>query len=465
MKQTIARLLGLLIVVAMVLSGCNLIEVDPVMQLDEDLEALKKDYATVLGTYDGGEITKEDVIAMFLYQYSYYSYMYSMMGASLDETTVESMKQNALESYAQIVAIDKQFDNLGLSFTDEELKTIDEQAEENYQSTYDYYYELAEGDTEELKAKQTEYNLFSEGYTREIIYEDTMSQAKYAKVEESVFAEITEVSEEDLQVAYEEKVDSDEDTYDGNYSSFESAMATEGSAVCWMPEGYRTVKHILLIPEEDVLQAVVDARSAYDDAQDALDDLNSEMDALKDDDEEDMAENAEEQRTAEEIQKDIDEAEAKLPELKKTVEKAEADCLASVQDKLEEIYGRIEAGEDFDALMAEYGEDPGMQSEPAMSRGYYVCKDSTSWDENFTAGSMLLENVGDVSETPVISTSGIHIIRYESDVTPGAVALEDVREELTESTLEEMRYEAFNEQILEWVEAINPQYNVAAFTF
>ena len=37
-----------------------------------------------------------------------------------------------------------------------------------------------------------------------------------------------------------------------------------------------------------------------------------------------------------------------------------------------EIDARLAGGEDFMALMAEYGEDPGMQNEPTATRGYYV---------------------------------------------------------------------------------------------
>ena len=113
--------------------------------------------------------------------------------------------------------------------------------------------------------------------------------------------------------------------------------------------------------------------------------------------------------------------------------------------------------------MAEYGEDPGMQSEPSMTTGYYVSADSTNWDENFTRGAMVLENVGDVSETPVISSSGVHIIRYEADVEAGAVPLEEVREQLYDSLLESERLDYFNEQLAAWTEAIHPQYFADAF--
>ena len=69
--------------------------------------------------------------------------------------------------------------------------------------------------------------------------------------------------------------------------------------------------------------------------------------------------------------------------------------------------------------------------------------------------AMLLENVGDVSE-PVLGMSGVHIIRYESDVTPGAVPLEDVRDELYDEDLTTLREENYTALLEEWVAAINP---------
>ena len=76
---------------------------------------------------------------------------------------------------------------------------------------------------------------------------------------------------------------------------------------------------------------------------------------------------------------------------------------------------------------------------------------------------MALANVGDITETPVISTSGVHIIRYESDVTPGAVALDEIHDTLYEDTLETMKQDHFDSELESWISALNPQYNVSAF--
>ncbi len=76
---------------------------------------------------------------------------------------------------------------------------------------------------------------------------------------------------------------------------------------------------------------------------------------------------------------------------------------------------------------------------------------------------MALENVGDVTQTPVISTSGVHIIRYESDATPGAVPLEDIHDALYEDTLDDMKSEHFNTELQSWIDALNPVYSLENF--
>ena len=90
--------------------------------------------------------------------------------------------------------------------------------------------------------------------------------------------------------------------------------------------------------------------------------------------------------------------------------------------------------------------------------GYYVSADSTSWDTAFRDAAMLLSNVGDVSE-PVLGMSGVHIIRYESDVTPGPVPLEDVRDQLYDEALAAAREENYAALLEGWVAALNPVYH------
>ena len=60
MRHALVRLAALLVVLMLVLTGCNLIGIDPIMQLDEDFAKLKKQYSGVVASYDGGEITQDE---------------------------------------------------------------------------------------------------------------------------------------------------------------------------------------------------------------------------------------------------------------------------------------------------------------------------------------------------------------------------------------------------------------------
>ena len=64
---------------------------------------------------------------------------------------------------------------------------------------------------------------------------------------------------------------------------------------------------------------------------------------------------------------------------------------------------------------------------------------------------------------PILGASGVHIIRYESDVTPGAVPFEDVRDALYDETLSRLREESYAAQLEEWVAALDPVYHYDAW--
>ena len=465
MRHTLVRLTGLLIVLTIVLTGCNLIGVDPIMKLDEDFAKLAKRYSGVVASYDGGELTQADVMASFSNMYSNYSQMYSMFGYSMPADMVTTVEQSVVEDAVKNVAIAKQMEARGLKLDDEKLTELQTEADEHYKELYDTFYASVTEKDEAVHAKQTEYNMAVNGFTKDALYAIEVAEANKELVEQNVRDEISDLSDEELQAAYEAKLKEDEDKYSASGSSLESDMTSEDALVSWMPEGYRTVKHILIIPEESVLNAYKDARNAYEDAQSDLDTLNAELEELSHDHEAEEGEEEEPHRTAEEIQADIDAAQAKIESLKADMDKAAEDCLAAVKDKTDEIYAKLDGGEDFAALIEAYGEDPGMQNEPTKTRGYYVSTGSTNWDKNFTEGAMSLEKVGDVTRTPVVGNSGVHIIRYETDVTPGAVALEEIKDALYAKTLETAKSDHYTSELNSWVEALNPKYSIGAFSF
>lgn len=102
------------------------------------------------------------------------------------------------------------------------------------------------------------------------------------------------------------------------------------------------------------------------------------------------------------------------------------EALEAVYPRAQEVIEKLNGGEDFDTLIAEYNDDPGMESNPD---GYLVYEGS-SFVESFVEEAMRLENVGDTSTAPVESFYGYHILQYASDPAAGPVPLDDVSDSI-----------------------------------
>ena len=457
MDRKLRKFAALLAALCLTLTGCNLIGVDPLMQIAEDRAAVSDVYETVLAEYDGGTVTVADIIYDFNYQWSYYYQLYAMTGMELDEETVTMLRDSCVDAAVERAAQSAEAERRGIALTEEELAAAEQTARQLYDESYASLLSQATDADEDVRAARTEYELYASGQDYETILAYYTAEALNSKLREQEDAGITDPGEESIEQAYDQRVESDEANYADSPASFESAM-TSGTLVTWMPEGYRTVKHILVIPDESVLTPYQEAKSELDTMQSELDSLNEQLLAATDDD---PAE-GEEAADPAALETQIAAQEAAIAAAEEALQPLADACFADVQDTLDEIQSRLDAGEDFQTLIDEYGEDPGMQNEPTATVGYYVSADSTTWDTAFRDAAMLLSNVGDVSE-PVLSMSGVHIIRYESDVTPGPVPLDDVRDQLFDEALTAAREEHYGALLDEWVAAIHPVYHYDAW--
>lgn len=458
MRNGFVKLACILTMLALLLTGCSLIEIDPVMQADEDMQAINEELAKVIVEYDGGVLTKGDLMADVMYQYSYLYYMYmAYYGMEVSDSETQELVEYVASGYMNTAAIVAKAAEMGVVLSEEEIAECVAYAETSYQSEYDATYAETEAETEELRDMYTRMELANQGLTYDYYYRQKEWDMLLTKMEELICADAPTLTEEELEAALAEQALEDEQTYSSDAASFEQNIMDETVCITWMPSGYRTVKHILLIPSDEVLNAYTDAESAVDTANSELVTLNNERLDIKNE------EAGEDARAIEDVEADIEAKNAEIAELEAAVEAAKAACIADVQDKLDEIYARLEDGEDFEALMAEYGEDPGMQSEPTMTDGYYVSATSESWDFNFRNGAMDLEKVGDYSAEPVVGASGVHIIYYNSDVTEGPVALDDVRDQFTEIAQSEADALYFDNYVQEWVAELNPVYHIDEF--
>ncbi|MBQ8954462.1 MAG: peptidylprolyl isomerase [Clostridia bacterium] len=392
MTHAMRRILALLLAALLLAGGC-LAESAP---------------EGVLGVVNGQDVPLEDAQIEF----DYYAAMYEAYGLA-DE--IETLRGQIAEYYVQYYVLLDAARQKGLdNFTEEEQAQFAEQAQAQYEAMladYSEYFAL-DGMTDEQIQAETAAFLEENHYTPEAIEQSMRESEMVQRFYDAATADVT-VTEEALRGLYDEQVAQQQSDYDADPSTFEFDVMY-GNEIYYVPEGFRSVYHILLLLD--------------DEAQDTLYDLQARQAEIAAELEADGAD-------AKALNAENEEIEAQIDEL----------C-AGLMERVVEIRARLDAGEDFMALMEEYGEDPGMQGEPYLSKGYYVSADSDMWEPNFRDAAMALENVGDVSD-PVLTGYGIHLILYSAELVPGAVPFETVRESLEGEALGTLQDKAIDEAV------------------
>ncbi len=338
-------------------------------------------------------------------EYEYYAYIYQLYGFSEEE--IEALKEEVARYYVDMCLLDAEFDKLGLTVDEE---AVEAQAAEEYEATVAEYieYDADEELTDEENRQAVIDYLTENGYTLQSVTEYALSNARLTGVIEHYTGDVT-FTEEELVAYYEQRVAEDQAYYEENPAAFEEAWNEgDGSTLpLYMPAGFRTVKHILVM--------------LSDDDQDRMYELTTRLDEIE-------VELAEEGADEEALNAETDEINAEIDEI-----------MATIMPTVEEIQEKIAAGEDFDALIEEYGEDPGMEY---YTEGYLLYAESDGWEPAFQAGAMALENPGDISE-PVATSYGLHLIRLEKLWPAGATSLEDARDTMEAELLEEKQLDAY----------------------
>jgi parvulin-like peptidyl-prolyl isomerase len=222
----------------------------------------------------------------------------------------------------------------------------------------------------------------------------------YFVVSDALMAATTKdvaVTDDEIQAEYDRLLSSQQTDYSGDPTTYESALSDGTTIVVYRPEGYRYVKHILITMPEDIATQISTAASSGDTA--------------------------------------------KVAELRKQ-------GLPQIEAKANEVLAKVQNGEDFDALIAEYGQDPGMKTEPYKTSGYQIGAKS-SFVPEFLEASMGLASVGDT--TGLVATDyGYHIIKYASIAPSGAIPLDEVKESIRSSLLIVRQNEAYSALIEQW---------------
>ena len=385
---------------------------------EEPVELL--DGSVILATAGKTQITVDDA--------EYYAYLLYYYGYTEDYPDYDA----AIDYLVQQAVINNHIHDAGYDvFTEEEQTAFQNEAAVEFEGLLNDYVEsyLTE-DTAESRATLHEqaieyYN--SLGYSQNDIAEEIMLSEARERLEADLANNYTPTDEEidDVFQLYGAQY---QQAYEGNVGTYEYYTQYYGYESWYIPEGYRSVIHILLEVDDELLTAFLDAQSAWEE-------MSSDENA---------------------------DAEA-LAVAKTALDEARAAVIASRQSDIDAIYTALEQGESFQNLIAAYGTDPGMENEATLAAGYQVHPESIMYDASFVEGAFQekMQAVGDVSD-PVVSQFGIHILYYLSDVPGGLILTDDIRNEIVEYLIEDQLNSAYAEAYSTWLENIEITYNEEA---
>ena len=435
--------------------------------LAEDTAAAELQDTDVLATVNGTELTWADVAPVYDSLVSSYGNYYDLT----DSANVELFRAVAMQNKINEVIMQAKIAELGIALTDEEAAAAEEDAQSDWDNAISSYIsqqhsdltdESSQEDKDAANAEAVQY--FGDlGYSPESLKENYKQYALYDKLEATIVQDVT-VTDEEVEALYQELVESDRTLYENDiaayvdYNNYVDQMATyamyygtdSSMDYAWYrPAGFRAVKHILLPVDDELMQTYQDLQARLEEQVESETEGDEESAAA-------AAAAAEETADAEATAEPTEE-----PVTQEQVDEAKAAILASIADKIDEIYAKIEEGVDFDELIAEYGvnedgtaSDPGMTSDPYKTSGYEVSSASTNYVAPFVEAAFSVDNVGDVS-APYISSYGVHIVKYIADIPAGPI-------EMTEAQREAKRTELLTSKQNELYTATMDQWNQEA---
>ena len=350
----------------------------------------------VVATVEDKEITLGTLNNTLDYYLNYY-YGISRDDESQSETvsTLREQLMNALILEQVRVVKGEQlgyYDNL----TDDEISEIETYADELISSWRETFVSQAQSENSDLSEEEADkegeklLNEYMEenDYTRDRIIQLKKDEVVADKLYEEYTKDIT-VSDDDIEEEYNTRVEEDKSTF-GSDMDYYATMCRYGSTIYWNPEGARKVQQILIPFTDEDQEAISNVDSSDEDA------------------------------------------------LAKAVKTAQD----NIQDEANSLYKELTEGKTFaDALSEQENSDSTM----------YVVVDGieSTYDEAYVKAAMSLKKLGDVSE-PIMTDSGCYILYYASDVKAGAVDLDKVKDEISESLLEDKKSEEFYNTCNSW---------------
>jgi parvulin-like peptidyl-prolyl isomerase len=248
---------------------------------------------------------------------------------------------------------------------------------------------------EEIEGFMSDYGLTLEMLEQEAI-DEHINNMLYEKITSGI-----QIDEAVLLSEYESRIETDRQNFMTDLAAYTDAVSA-GIPVFFTPAGVFNVKHILIsLPEED---------------------------------------------------------QNEITRLRQMGEDEEADIYREAAlDKILfmaiDVYEKTKT-EDFDTLIYEYGEDPGMMREPTATNGYPVYEGCTTYVPEFTEAALLLLENGDIS-SPTGTDFGFHIIKRISTETERVTPFEEVRDYLDYTLSYQMKADAYRDAVDEFKASVN----------
>ena len=286
---------------------------------------------------------------------------------------------------------------LGIEADEHDLADLRAQADADYAAMLKAQCDIQPGADAGVRLAAAEEALAKSNITAASLYaralDDLLIARHYAFVTDGV-----SIDESELRDAYIERCAAQNTTYAQCPALFERAMLA-GEIVCFVPQGARRIRHMLILADPDDQAALSELLARKADANAA------ETDAL-------IAEQA-----------------------------------APLLERADMLRKRLDAGESFASLMAEYRDDARIRPSPFTGGEYgYVAQSGCLWDDALRAAALALAEPGDVS-APVITPLGVHLLQHAGDMTEGAVDFESVRARLEEELIDQAKKRAYEARI------------------
>lgn len=386
------KIIAVVLAMAMLLAfaGCHMAKVNT-----------ERDNAQVIIEVGDRKILKGDIAE----QYNSYLNMYaSMYGLTVEEfksnyaDTYNSFVQDIVDSFVELALVEIYAEelNVDLSVTEEQNKEIEEKLQSTYKSYEEYVNtQVDEDDTiaEDKKAAEKEKMLKealdAAGYNDGSMREELEQSYKIDNMKDWLVKDY-KVTDDMLEEFYNKYLQEQKTVLDKTPSSITTYEA-DGEVSLYVPQGLRYMQVLYVPMTDEDLEAISEAE---DDAKEAV-------------------------------------VEAALKNIKSDADKA----LKAAND-------------DFTAAIETYADDATKNADDNVVRTY---SGDTAYPAEVTEKLFKMKQ-GEVSGL-IETDKGYYIIKYTNDMTPGVIALLDVKDELKEKMIDDNREDTYTSKYAEWKDA------------